>query len=79
VPPGWLSTILLKATTAVDLYENPARLGDIASRLRAARESSNVFDTAFFVANLEDAMRRMWARHLAGKPPADMAVAGTGS
>lgn len=66
-------------TTAVNLYENPARLDNIAARLRAARESSKVFDTAFFVANLEDAMRKMWARHLAGKPPADFAVAGTGS
>lgn len=66
-------------TTAVDLFENPARLNDLADRLRAAGKSSKVFDTAFFVANLEDAMRQMWARHQAGEPPADIAVAGTGS
>jgi len=72
------------ACASLEEYENIAvRLANDTAELRAmrqtlaARERLPLFDTPRFVRDLEGAYDRMWARYLAGEPPAQFAVAPT--
>jgi protein O-GlcNAc transferase len=59
---------------ALALSRDPARLQALRQRLAATRDSCPLFDTPRFTRGLEAAYRAMWDRHLAGLPPAHIAI-----
>ncbi len=59
---------------ALALSRDPARLRAIREKLAAQRDSCPLFDTPRFTRGLEAAYRAMWDRHLAGQPPAPIAI-----
>lgn len=61
-------------TLALALAADPARLHAIRQKLGAQRDSCALFDTPRFTRGLEAAYRAMWDRHLAGLPPAHIAI-----
>ncbi|CAM8896131.1 unnamed protein product [Rhodiola kirilowii] len=54
---------------AVFLATNPQRLRNLTERLKAARVTCPLFDTARWVRNLERAYFKMWDIHCSGQPP----------
>jgi predicted O-linked N-acetylglucosamine transferase (SPINDLY family) len=61
---------------ALRLARDPEVLGALRERLRATRLTCPLFDSAKFTRNLEVLYTRMWERHVAGKKPAMIDVAG---
>jgi len=59
---------------ALDLARHPAALAALCGKLARNRETAPLFDTPRFVANLENAFRRMWNGYLAGAPPRSIEV-----
>jgi protein O-GlcNAc transferase len=59
---------------ALALSQDPARLRAIRQKLAAGRDTCALFDTPRFTRGLEAAYRAMWDRHLAGLPPAHIAI-----
>lgn len=59
---------------AVALATDPARLRTIRQKLAAQRDSCPLFDTPRFTRGIEAAYRAIWDRHLAGLPPAHIAI-----
>jgi predicted O-linked N-acetylglucosamine transferase (SPINDLY family) len=59
---------------AVALAQDPVRLAELKSRLRAHRLSYPLFDCARFTRNLEWAYTRILARHQAGQAPDHLMV-----
>ena len=60
--------------TALALAQEPERLAAIKSKLRRARDTAPLFDTARFTRDLEAAYTGMWERQQAGLPAAGFAV-----
>ena len=61
-------------TLALQLATHPAQLQDLRHKLAAQRDTSALFDTPQFVANLEKAYLQMYERYRQGLPPAAMAI-----
>ena len=61
-------------TLALQLATHPAQLRDLRHKLAAQRDTSALFDTPQFVANLEKAYLQMYERYRQGLPPAAMAI-----
>ena len=61
------------------LAGNPEKLTAIKSQLRRNRPTSQLFDTARFVRDLEAAYRMMWERSQRGETPQSLSVSGTAS
>lgn len=61
-------------TLALALATDPVRLRAIRQKLAAGRDTCALFDTPRFTRGLEAAYRAMWDRHLAGLPPAHIAI-----
>jgi len=59
---------------ALRLARNRSELAHLKSRLKGARRSQPLFDTARFTRHLETAYFRMWERYQRGEPPAHFAV-----
>jgi predicted O-linked N-acetylglucosamine transferase (SPINDLY family) len=59
---------------AVQLATDPHRLGEIRNKLARNRRRSPLFDTAAFTRHLEQAYRRMVARHRSGLVPEHFSV-----
>lgn len=59
---------------AVYLALNPAKLQALRNKLKAARFTCPLFDTARWVANLERSYFRMWHLHCSGKRPQSFKV-----
>ena len=59
---------------ALELTQEPAELSHLKVRLKSARRTQPLFDTARFTRNLESAYRTMWERYHKGQPPAHFAV-----
>jgi len=62
---------------AVELANNPAKLGEIKHRLKTNRLTSPLFDPQLFTRHLEAAYETMYERYQAGLPPDHFAVAET--
>lgn len=60
---------------AVDLGNNPSKLKALRERIARARTESPVFDTEFYVRNLEAAYTQMMTMYRAGQPPRSFDVA----
>jgi len=60
---------------ALRLAREPAALGQLRDRLRAARTGSPLFAPLRFARNLEAAFLRMWEIHRAGHPPEPITIA----
>ncbi|MCC7047895.1 MAG: tetratricopeptide repeat protein [Alphaproteobacteria bacterium] len=60
---------------ALGLARDPAALAALRARLAANRLAAPLFDTARFARGLEEAYRRMWARHAAGAGPGSIDLA----
>lgn len=60
---------------ALELARDPAQLAALRARLWASRTSSPLFDTVRYTRNIERAFEQVWARHLAGLPREEFAVA----
>ncbi len=60
---------------ALELAMNPAALAKVRAKLAATCRRSPLFDTARQTRQIEAAYMRMMARHRAGAPPEDFAVA----
>jgi predicted O-linked N-acetylglucosamine transferase (SPINDLY family) len=56
--------------TALRLAQEPAALAALRAKLAVNRLTQPLFDTPRFVRGMEEAFRRMWARHRAGQRPA---------
>jgi predicted O-linked N-acetylglucosamine transferase (SPINDLY family) len=54
---------------ALRLAREPGALGALRARLCANRLTTPLFDTPGFVRGMQEALRRMWARHAAGQRP----------
>jgi predicted O-linked N-acetylglucosamine transferase (SPINDLY family) len=54
------------------LATDAVRRTELATRLAAARRSSPLFSSARLAPQLEDLYQRMWARAVAGQPPAHL-------
>jgi len=63
-------------TLALALAGDPGRRAALRARLIAGRDTAPLFDTPRQARDLEAAYRRMWDRHLAGRPPAAIDLAG---
>ena len=61
-------------TQAVRLACEPHRLDALRASLDRHRLASSLFDTGRYTRQLEEAFRRVVARHRAGLPPADLEV-----
>jgi predicted O-linked N-acetylglucosamine transferase (SPINDLY family) len=59
---------------AVELARSPDALQQVREKLLRERPTSPLFDTPQFVRHLEQAYRRMWDLHAAGRPPEAFAV-----
>ena len=55
---------------ALRLAQQPEELATLRQRLRAARQTQPYFDMPRFTRDLENLYQRMWARRVAGLPPA---------
>jgi predicted O-linked N-acetylglucosamine transferase (SPINDLY family) len=60
---------------ALKLARDPAALSTIRAKLRAARDTCALFDTARITRNLEAAYIAMWERQQRGLTPASFTVA----
>jgi len=59
---------------ALELARDPGRLRALRERLAGNRGTQPLFRTEEYARHLERAYEQMWARHLAGEPPAHFAV-----
>ncbi|EKX48034.1 hypothetical protein GUITHDRAFT_68991 [Guillardia theta CCMP2712] len=57
---------------AVELGNNKEALEEMKAKLKAARLTAPLFDTARWVGSFEDALTRMWERHARGLEPEDI-------
>ena len=62
-------------TRALELATNPAALAGVRAKLAANRRRCPLFDTERQTRQIEAAYMHMMARHVAGAPPQDFAVA----
>jgi predicted O-linked N-acetylglucosamine transferase (SPINDLY family) len=60
---------------ALTLARDPAALAALKAKVKSARTSSALFDTARFTRHLEAALTQMWERHQAGLSPQTFVVA----
>jgi predicted O-linked N-acetylglucosamine transferase (SPINDLY family) len=60
---------------ALALASNPRRLAAIKAKLKRARDTKPLFDTARYTRHLETAFTKMWERAQRGEPPENFSVA----
>ena len=63
---------------AVALAEDSDRLYAMRRHLEDSRDTSAAFDTARWVGNMEEGLKRAWTRHAQGLSPEDIDVVDTG-